>query len=272
MVKTGKINIKLFETGNEDFLWSEDFSVGAEMQDILELNRQIILQISKMDVKLTVLEMENLNSNPTDSQDAYLIYQERKSTKNMAGKSRSHQSLKGFEIIPNFKEAYQGLADAYAQNYYYYGMGDYWIDSSIYFSNAALKIDQMYSDAYLSLGSANYFKEDYHAAVGYFKEAISINSNNARALANLGSTLMVIGKIDSSLIYLDKSVKLNPQSFISFQNIGWNYRLLKDYENAICWLEESIKIKPTLESFEQLAYAYIGLNDLVTAEEVAEKY
>jgi class 3 adenylate cyclase/TolB-like protein/Flp pilus assembly protein TadD len=271
-----KINIKLYEAGNEDILWSEDFPVGDEMQDILELNRQIILQISKrLDVKLTVLEMENLNSNPTESQDAYLAFLSGKKKYQKYDRAENQEAIREFKkalrLSPNFKEAYQGLADAYAQNYYYYGMGDYWIDSSIYFSNAALKIDQMYSDAYLSLGSASYFKFDYPEAVGYFKKAISINSNNSRALANLGSTLMVLGKIDSSLIYLDKSVKLNPQSFISFQNIGWNYRLLKDYENAICWLEESIKIKPTLLSFEQLAYAYIGLNDLAAAKEVAEK-
>lgn len=273
---TRKVNLKMFDGENEEMLWTEDFEIGYDMFSALELNRQIILQISDLlGVKLSVSELENLNSNPTENTDAYRAYltgrnkfQKYEASANQEAISQFRKALK---LSPKFKEAYQGLADAYVQNHYYSPEDFFWLDSSIFYSNLALQLDNTYSDAHLSLGSASYYKVEYSKAIDYFKKAISFNGNNYRALANLGSTLMVLGKVDSSLFYLDQSAKLNPQSFISLQAVGWNYRLLKDYQNAVCWLEESIKLKPSIDAYEQLAYSYVGLNDIQTAKEIAGK-
>jgi class 3 adenylate cyclase/TolB-like protein/Flp pilus assembly protein TadD len=270
-----KITIKLFDAKNNILIWSEDFVVGSKMENVFQFNREIILQISTLlNAKLTVGELKKLYSNPTDNSDAYQAYLTGREKFLSYNKNKNEEAIKEFRkalrLSPGYKEAYQGLADAFVQNYFF-SEENHWLDSSIYYSNAALKIDNTYSDAYLSLGSANYYMVDYLTAVEYFKKAISINNNNYRALANLGSTLMMLGKIDSSLIYLDKSAKINPQSSISLQNVGWNYRLLKDYSNAICWLEESNKLQPSVIAYEQMAYSYIGLNDLETAKQIAQK-
>ena len=271
-----KVNIRLFEGKSDKVLWSENFEIGSEMLSILEFNRQVILQISSLlGVKLTVSEIEKLNSNPTDNSDAYQAYISGRRKYLKYEEKENQQAIKLFRkalsLSPNFKEAYQGLADAFVQHHYYNEGEKYWLDSSIYYSNKTLQIDSAYSDAYVSLGSANYYKIEYLTAKNYFKKAVSINDNNSRALANLGSTLLVLGKIDSSLFYVDKSSKLNPQLYLSLLTVGWNYRLLKDYQNAICWLEESIKIKPSIEGYEQLAYSLIGLNELNEAKGIVTK-
>lgn len=273
---TRKVNLKLFDGEKEEMLWTEDFEIRYDMFSVLEFNRQIILQISDLlGVKLSVSELEKLNSNPTENTDAYRAYLTGRNKfqkyEASANQEAINQFRKALKLSPKFKEAYQGLADAYVQNHYYSQGEFFWLDSSIFYSNLALQLDNTYSDAYLSLGSASYYKVEYSKAIDYFKKAISYNGNNYRALANMGSTLMVLGKVDSSLFYLDQSAKLNPQSFISLQAVGWNYRLLKDYRNAVCWLEESIKIKPSIGAYEQLAYSYIGLNDIQTAKEIAGK-
>jgi Flp pilus assembly protein TadD len=66
-------------------------------------------------------------------------------------------------------------------------------------------------------GVLHYQKQDYDAAMQYWKKAITINSSNAEVQHNLGLAFYKKGQFDEAMPYFKKAVQLN-----SFYSDAWN--------------------------------------------------
>jgi TolB-like protein/class 3 adenylate cyclase len=265
-----KIRTYLIEGAKNKTIWSETYEM--EMEDLFQVQSQIAQSIAhKMSAALTSLEKKQLDKKPTGNISAYQIFLKGRDYYTQYDSSANQKAIlefkKALQMDPNFALAMTGLADAFSQNAGRFNMDKkIWTDSSIYISNLALKIDSTLSEAYRSIGIAYYYRDDFKKSINFFNKALEINPNNAQAIGNLGSCLLVTGQLDEAIKYQKISASLNPKSFIPFMLVGWNYRMLGDYDNAILWLEKSLGIMPYRDTYEHLAYTYIAMNEPLKAK------
>lgn len=75
--------------------------------------------------------------------------------------------------------------------------------------------------------------ENYSKAVGYYEEAVKIDSNFAFAWDNVGICYRKLGKYDKALFAYNKSLEIDPIGQVPLLNIPIVYEYLKEYDKAI---------------------------------------
>lgn len=120
------------------------------------------------------------------------------------------------------------------------------------------------SNVLLIRGNAEYELEQYSIAVETYKEAISLEPNNAILYNDLGLALIYLDKYDDAIVYCNKSIELDSNYATPYNTKG----LAKSYTNI--GLEESIsdylesaRIEPKYTvAVNNVLQAYIDTNNI----------
>lgn len=123
------------------------------------------------------------------------------------------------------------------------------------------------SKAHVNLANAYMNAGLYREAEEGYKKALSIQPNNAGALASLGALYFRQGQQNKGLWLMTMAVQNAPDSSLAYRNLGRAYNILKEYDNAIMLLQMAKSLNTgRLELYYDLGIAYVNKGDFERAE------
>ena len=249
----GKVRLvtKLVDTQNDVQLWSETYD--RELTDIFEIQSEMAKKIAVgLKFVLSPETVDRINRQPTESVEAYNLYQKGRYFDNFRihkrsykeGETSVHYFKKAIELDSNFSLAHSALAVAEI----FAGNNLYAIDSVDYVKQLALKaleLDPHNSEAHLALGLvASKYEWDWETAEKEFNRALELNPNNSEAFVNYSSfKYMVKGEFEEALELGKKALELDPLSLNALTNLGYLSINFNDHDNALNIAERLTEIK-----------------------------
>lgn len=154
------------------------------------------------------------------------------------------------------------------------------LTTAIGYLTEATKIHPTYRNAYLLLGNANYYLENFDASIGHLEKALRLYPNFEDAKRNLPVILRDAGKyygqqkndITRSENYLTRSYDMNPNDAETLRLLGIVSGIKGDHDKAIFYFEKTLKMNPNLAvSYVNLGTAYQNKGDATKAAEYYNK-
>jgi tetratricopeptide (TPR) repeat protein len=224
---------------------------------------------SKLRIKLSGADQQNLAKNYTNDPEAYRLYlQGRFYLNKRVGKlfDRAEAYFKrAIEKDPNFALGYVGIAEFNSQ-----------LDRPKAKENVmrALAIDNQLAEAHANLGYQLMLDYDFAASEREFRRAIELNPNFAQAYQWNGSRLLMIGKYDESLASYNRAIEIEPTLVDIRNNYGSVLVAQGKIDEGIEFLKQAIEMDPTfawLHSHLSFVYRLKG-NHAAAVEERARAF
>ena len=129
------------------------------------------------------------------------------------------------------------------------------------------------ADAYYNLGTAYYFLEDFHRAIEYLKQYLSIaeevgdRAGAGCAYGNLGCVYRSLGDSQTALEYQMKSLSIAKEvgdragAGRAYCHLGWAYQSLGDSQRAIEYHNQHISIAKEIGDRAEEGCGYASLGD-----------
>ncbi len=155
-----------------------------------------------------------------------------------------------------------------------------YLDQAIGYLNKAVEIHPTYRNAYLLLGNAHYYKEDYPPAIAQYEKLRQLYPDFNDANKNYPVILRDAGKyygqvkndIAKSEEYLTRSYQISANDPETLRLLGIVYGIKNEHDKAISYFEQALKINPNVAmSYVNLATAYRNKGDAVKAAEYYNK-
>ncbi|MCK4458814.1 MAG: tetratricopeptide repeat protein [Methanosarcinales archaeon] len=133
-----------------------------------------------------------------------------------------------------------------------------------------LNDDMGMSIDYKRFGDFYLFKWGYGEAIGYYKESVKINPDNAEAHNNLGVLLKDLGRYDEAEKEYREAIRANPDRAAAHYNLGSLLYNLGQYDEAEKECREAIGIHPV----DAASHYNLGvlLKDLGRYDEAEKEY
>lgn len=107
----------------------------------------------------------------------------------------------------------------------------------------ALELNPRLVMAHLDMGTGYFFqKGDYEKAEGYYRQAVEINPNLARAYNHLGTALRTQGSFNPAVSEYIKAVQIDPGFAPAHINLGATLFYMGKYEDAIAHLTKALSL------------------------------
>ncbi len=199
-----KLNLELVNAKTLDVIWSEQYD--RKPGDLVSLQQEIARDVSsKLKLRLTGADQQNLAKKYTDDPEAYRLYlQARFYLNKRVGKE--YDKAEGYlrqalARDPDFALGFVGLAE--------------FIDDdnrplAKEHILRALAIDNELSEAHAAYGYQLSLDREWAAAERELSRAIELDPRNARAHQLNGTRLMFIDRFDECLAAYDRAVELEP--------------------------------------------------------------
>jgi tetratricopeptide (TPR) repeat protein len=113
----------------------------------------------------------------------------------------------------------------------------------------AVAIDPNLAQAHMAEGLVRRAKGEHQAALAAFSRAVELDRNFARAYAEKGNELILVGLPHETQSLVEKAIKLSPRdpSLGGFYwIIGRAHFFTGRYRDAIPWLQKSVAMRPNL--------------------------
>jgi len=146
--------------------------------------------------------------------------------------------------------------------------------------NQATKIHPNYKNAYLLLGNAHNYLQDYDKAVSYYEHALSIDPNYVDANNNLAITYRSAGRyygeqkndLNKSLSYLLKAEQAKPNDIETIRLLGVVYGISGNSDKAISYFTKVTTLQPkSAAAWLNLGNAYGQSGDKQRADSFIQK-
>lgn len=239
-----KLGVELIDAATGQNLWSESYerNVGEIEMLIDDIARTVAGEI---DIDLTEEEEAALARNHPVNPDAYEAY--------LRGRAFAEEwSDKGFEKSfeyleqaidkdPNYAPAYAQLVKTYADAHRWGSMS---YDEAYPFAGQAvaraMELDDQSRDSQVALGMYRFvFEWDWSGADAAFRQALSLDPNNADTHRSYGNFLVHMGQREESILEFKRARELAPLSIFVNQNLGWACYHARRYDEAISQFERT---------------------------------
>lgn len=103
---------------------------------------------------------------------------------------------------------------------------------------------------------------DFEAAAGFYRQASTLEPENAELMANLGLMYYQVNKNEEAADAFRRAIRLNPGLFVPNLFLGLDYVKLKRFREAIPYLKHAARSKPQdFHAQTALGQAYSGLGE-----------
>lgn len=169
--------------------------------------------------------------------------------------SRFTEAAKAFErsiaLDAYYAEAY------YRAGWTYNELDNY--DKAIQRLLKAVELKKDYAFALQELGYAYKKKLNYTQALNYLNQAVTAKPDYARAYKQLGDVYMGLKRNDEGITAYEKTYSLDNKQEEACYEAGYLYNGKGNYNKALEWLYKAIAIKPTVDSYNEVGFAYYSL-------------
>ena len=199
-----KLNLELVNAKTLDVIWSEQYD--RKQGDLVNLQQEIARDVSsKLRLKLTGADQQNLAKKYTTDAEAYRLYlQARFYLNKRVGKEYDKAGPILQQAVardPNFALGFVGLAEF---------IDDDDRPRAKEYILRSLAIDNELSEAHGAYGYQLALDRDWVASERELTRAIDLDPRNARAYQSNGNRLMYIGRYQESLAAYDRAIELEP--------------------------------------------------------------
>jgi tetratricopeptide (TPR) repeat protein len=141
--------------------------------------------------------------------------------------------------------------------------------AAVAFFRKAIELNPDYAKAYNGLGVALDDQEKYEEAVAAYRKAIELKPDYALAYRNLGNALMHQGKYGEAVAAHRKAIELKPDYALAYRNLGIALRKQKKFGESATAYRKAIELKPNdADAYNGLGNALLDqkkYGDAVTA-------
>jgi TolB-like protein/Flp pilus assembly protein TadD len=244
-----RIIAQLVDARSEEQLWARTFD--RDLTDVFAIQSEVAENtVRALAATLTVDERERITKRPTDSIEAYDLFQ---LGRFHTGKWSADGWQKGVELLqqaierdPRYAAPHATLAINYAIRAYV-GV----LPSKEAFAQAkseaqiALAIDPSDADAHVALAYVDYFLTwNFEAAVREFQMALAISPGNAHARSLYGSLLDTLGRHDEAMRDRIAAMELSPLDAVATFNVGYGHLIGRHYEDAMKYFRRALELEP----------------------------
>ena len=154
------------------------------------------------------------------------------------------------------------------------------LKQAIVYLEQAIKIHPTYRNAYLLLGNAHYYLQDFEKAVYYFDQALSIDPGFQDALQNLPIVLRDGGRHMGQRMnnfakaeeWLLRSYQMNPRDYETCRLLGITFGIQGQDAKAVEYFKKAIEIRPDIAAnYSSLGTAYLNIGDKDLARDAFNK-
>lgn len=154
------------------------------------------------------------------------------------------------------------------------------LQQAIVYLNQAIEVHPTYKNAYLIMGNAYYYLQDYEKGANAYEKALQIDPDFKDAHSNLAITLRDAGRkagevennLEKSESYLMRSYQLSPQDVETLRLLGVVNGIKGNHTEAIKYFEKVVQAEPTnANGFLNLSNAYRNAGDTNSAEKFKQK-
>ena len=211
-----RISAQLADTGTGFPIWSERYD--REMKDVFEVQDEIASKIAQaLRVTLSPQEQEALAAKPTDNLQAYDLYLRGKSYVRRFQRQDLDFALQMFEnavtLDPNFALAYAAIANACAQNHYYYARDPIWIQRAMKAAETALVLRPDLPEVQVARAWILYVKDKYEETVAVLRRVIERKRDCEGAYYLLGRTLFSAGRYQDVADIAEAAVEASGEDY-----------------------------------------------------------
>jgi tetratricopeptide (TPR) repeat protein len=169
--------------------------------------------------------------------------------------SKFTEAAKAFEksiaLDANYAEAY------YRAGWTYNELNNF--DKAIVKLLKAVQLKKDYAFALQEIGYAYKKKLNYAEAMNYLNQAIVVKPDYARAYKQLGDVYLNLNRENEGIASYEKAYTLDNTQEEACYEAGYWYNGKGNYDKALEWLNKAIAIKPTVNSYNELGFAYYSL-------------
>ena len=268
------IKTELIDVADGSQLWGAEYN--KSLSDILLVQDEISRQISsKLELRLTGADEQNLAKRFTTDAEAYELYLKGRYFWNKRGEAGLRNGIKYFQAAeqkdPNYALAYSGLADSYAL---LCDIGVVAPVSAMPHAKAAAQkavdIDPNLAEGYTSRGFIKLaYDWDWLGAEADLKRGLELNPKYPTAHQWYASYLVQMGKFDLAKQEIEQAQQLDPLSPIISSNAGLYSYFEHRYDDAIAQYQKTLEIDPAFwvaHHYLGLAYAKKGMHDQAISE------
>ncbi len=209
------LSLELVDVGNQNVIWSENYN--RRQADLVSLQSEIARDVSsKLKIKLSGADEQNLAKNYTSNSEAYQLYLKGRFHLLKTTRAEFQTSISYFQqaigIDPSYALAYAGLADAYRSLSIAGEMPSMEVmPKAKAAGQKAIEIDDTLAEAHAVLGFViSLYDWDWNAAENHYKRALELDPNNADAHYFYGYLLSITGRHDEALAEGKRARELDP--------------------------------------------------------------
>jgi protein O-mannosyl-transferase len=116
----------------------------------------------------------------------------------------------------------------------------------------AIDIHPLYKNAYLLLGNAYNYLEQYEAAIDSYQKALQLDPGYAEAQRNLGITYRQAGQyygeqrgdLNQAIQYLQEALRLQPNDYEVLRLLGVAHGVGGQHQQAVAYFEQAVQQQP----------------------------
>ena len=232
------LNVQLIDALKDRHLWANHYE--RMLADSLGLQGELASQIAnELRVTLSPNEKANVETKPTNSSDAYVIYLEANQIERGPDtlledyKKAERLYVKAISLDPKFALAHARLASTRAEIFHYYEPLDSWKIRARSSAETALQLQPSLGEAHLAIGQCIYwFEQDYDSALVEFDAALRLAPNNSETGGLIAAIKRRQGKWDESLEGYRQMSRLDPQNPNIARNLLFTFTGMRRWADA----------------------------------------
>ncbi len=262
-----RITVQLIEGATDRHLWAQSYQ--RDLRDVLSLQSEVARAIvDEIRIQLTPQEQARLATSRTVDTQAYEAYLKGTYHWNKRTQEGLTKAVQYFQEAidqdPGYARAYAGLASAYTVS------ADWGFLASKEaapraqaVAQKALELDDGLAAPYLALAYVYMvYALDWQAAEGAFKQAITLDPNDATAHHAYGVYLIYMGRFDEGLAMLQRAQMLDPLSRIITVARAYGLYAARRYDEALAQLQEALDMDPDFQAAQYYrGNVYLAIGD-----------
>jgi len=248
-----RVTALLVKAVTDEQLWSQTFDQEITLENLLDIQAEVAHQIAgALQTELTVEERALVGAKLTDNLDAYQAYLRGRYFQHLPHYTqedvrRASQELqRAVELDPAFALAWMELANAHAQQVYY------WTDTSeerrdmarIAAENA-IRLESPAPEVRLALGLYHlWLGRDGDRALDEIAHAEEGLPNDPAVYEARAAVYELQGRFEDAVSEYQKALNLSPGNASILASLCWNYSTLREYEAAEAYGRQAINRAP----------------------------
>jgi TolB-like protein/Flp pilus assembly protein TadD len=248
-----RVNVQLIDATNDQHLWAEDYD--GDLSDVFKIQTDLATKIaSALQAKLSPTEKEQIESKPTQNNEAYLAFVQAHnlnvSYEDFARLQEGEQLYeRAVSLDPKFALALARYSQLESWIYHSYDPTPPRKQKAVDLAERALRLEPNLPEAHLARGFTYYYGDrNYEAALNELAIAQRSLPNEGDAYLAIGAIQRRQGKWEESTASLKKAAELDPKSSWPLQNLAFNYQMVRDYAAAQRTIDSALALSP--KSFE----------------------